>query len=125
MNLRTVPVVAGVVGGVCWLVRLVLDVAGVEGVVVDVLQWAGLVLVGIALAGMGAGLVGKSELWLRAIVAVAFPLLVWSVLEVLHPAGNPAVIDGVLGVVVAAICGRRLLERREREAKRPHGAHAR
>ena len=65
----------------------------------DVLQWVGLVLLAVALAGLGAGLVGRSEVWLQAIVAVAFPLLVWSVLEVLHPAGDPEVIDGVFGVV--------------------------
>jgi len=125
MSLRTVTMLSGVVGGVCWLIRLGLDLAGTsDGALVDVLQWAGLVLLGIALAGIGARLVGR-EVWLRAIVAVAFPLLVWSVLEVLHPAGNPAVIDGVLGAVLLAICGRRLLQHREREKPRAHGAHSR
>ena len=127
MNLRTVTMGAGVLGGVCWLVRLVLDLTGTDdGTLVAVLEWGGLVLVGIALAALGAGLVGKSELWLRAIVAVAFPLLVWSVLEVLRPAGNPAVVDGILGVVVLAICAHRLQQGGgPRTERRPHGAHAR
>ena len=102
MSLRTVTMASGVVGGLCWAARMVLDLAGThDGAAVDVLRWAGLALVGIALAALGAGLVGR-EPWLRVVVAVAFPLLVWSVLEVLHPAGNPAVIDGVFGLVVVA-----------------------
>ena len=125
MDLRTVTAGAGVLGGVCWLIRLVMDVAGAgDGTPSDALYWAGLVLIAVALAGVGAGLVGR-ERWLQAIVAVAFPLLVWSVLEVLHPAGNPAVIDGIFGLVVLAIGARRLLQGREREPHRPHGAHAR
>ena len=131
MNLRTVTTVtmgAGVLGGLCWLLRLVLDLAGTDdGGLVDVLEWAGFVLVAIALAALGAGLVGKSELWLRAIVAVAFPLLVWSVLEVLRQAGNPAVVDGILGAVVLAICAHRLTQGGggPQAERRPHGAHAR
>ena len=127
MDLRTSTMVSGVVGGVCWLVRLVLDLAGTDdGTLVDVLEWGGLALVGIALAAIGASLVGKSELWLRAIVAVAFPLLVWSVLEVLRQAGDPAVVDGILGVVVLAVCARRLKQGgAPRPERRPHGSHAR
>ena len=127
MNLRTVTMGVGVLGGVCWVLRLVLDVAGSgNGAFLDVLEWAGLVMVGVALAALGAGLVGKSELWLRVIVALAFPLLVWSVLEVLRPAGNPAVVDGLLGAVVLATCARRLTrDGGPAAAPRAHGAHAR
>lgn len=127
MSLRTVTLGAGVLGGVCWLVRLLLDLAGADGgTPADLLRWTGLVLLAVALAGLGAGLVGKSEVWLQAIVAVAFPLLVWSVLEVLHPAGDPEVIDGVFGAVMVAVCGRRLaVHRGEQRAGRVHGAHAR
>ena len=125
MNLRTVTMGAGVLGGVCWLLRLVLDLAGLDGALLGALAWAGLLLLAAGLAGLGAGLVGR-EPWLQAIVAVAFPLLVWSVLEVLHPAGDPEVIDGVFGVVVAVICGRRLLAYRSaRPERRVHGAHSR
>ncbi len=126
MNLRTVTMVSGVLGGLLWLLRLVVDlVSSDSGTVLDVLQWAGLVLLAIALAGLGAGLVGR-ELWLQVIVAIAFPLLVWSVLEVLHPAGDPEIIDGVFGAAMIAICARRLLEKRhERDAHRVHGTHAR
>lgn len=130
MSRRTVTMVSGVLGGLCWLARLVLDLVGSDsadgGTVTEVLQWAGLVLLAIALAGLGAGLVGRSELWLQGIVAVAFPLLVWSVLEVLHPAGDPEVIDGVLGAVMVVVCARGLVASRgERPDRRLHGTHAR
>ena len=126
MNLRTVTMVSGVVGGLCWVAGLVVDLVGSDsGPLVDALHWAGLVLLAIALAGIGAGLVGR-VLWLQAIVAVAFPLLVWSVLEVLHPAGDPEIIDGIFGAAMVAIGARRLLEHRgEREDRRVHGTHAR
>ncbi|MBB6628566.1 hypothetical protein H5V45_14670 [Nocardioides sp. KIGAM211] len=127
MDLHTVARGSGLLGGLCWVVRLVLDLAGSgTGGAADGLYWVGLVLLAVGLAGMGAGLVSTSATWLQAIVAVAFPLLVWSVLEVLHPAGNPRVIDGVLGLVVAGAAVQRLLrDRRRREARRRAGAHAR
>ena len=55
----------------------------------------------VALFGVGTTFVSKGAVWLQVIVGIAFPLLVWSVVEVLHPAGDPAVIDAVVGLLVA------------------------
>lgn len=87
---------AGLLGGLLWVARLVADN--------DVLRWAGLVLLAVAGAGAGAALVSSSASWLRLIVAVALPVLVWSVLEVLHEGGDDAVIDAVVGGAVALVC---------------------
>ena len=129
MNLRTVTLWSGVLGGSCWVVRAGLDLAGTDdGALVDALHWGGLVLLALALAGYGAGLESRSAAWLRLIVAVAFPLLVWSVLEVLRRAGDPAVIDGVLGLALLVVSGARMRgarSRPEREPRRGHGAHSR
>ena len=38
-----------------------------------------------------------ARVWLRVIVGIAFPALVWSVLEVFRAAGDPEVVDGVFG----------------------------
>jgi hypothetical protein len=121
--------VAGVVGGVSWMARLGLDLAGIgsDGLLAA-LQWGGLVLLGVAMFGLGLGLVSRSAAWLQAIVGIALPLLVWSVVEVLHDAGDPVVIDGFVGLVVAALCGAALGRRSEERQPRPrrtHGAHAR
>lgn len=101
MDLRAIARWAGLVGGLAWLTRYLLDLVSAGQSILSVLYWLGLVLLFAAMASMGAGLV--SATWLRAIVAVAFPLLVWSVLEVLHPAGNAYAIDGVFGLLAAVI----------------------
>jgi hypothetical protein len=129
MSLRALAMVSGVVGGVSWLARLVLDRAGVGGEeLLDALHWGGLALLGVALFGFGAGLVSRSAHWLQVIVGIALALLVWSVVEVLHDAGDPLVIDGVVGGIVAVVSvaalGRRS-EGRENPPRRTHGAHAR
>lgn len=119
MDLRLIARWAGLAGGLFWLARLVLDLAGQGGSLLDVLHGVGLVLLAGSLVSTGAGLVSRSATWLRAIVAVAFPLLVWSVLEVLHPAGDPIVIDGIFGLVVAALAAYALLTRRPERPGRP------
>jgi uncharacterized membrane protein YccC len=129
MSLRSLAMVCGVVGGVSWLSRLVLEQAdaGGEGLL-DGLYWAGLALLGIALFGFGAGLVSRSAHWLQAIVGIALALLIWSVVEVFHDAGNPTVIDGVVGGVIAVLAIATLSRRsdgHQNPARRAHGAHAR
>ena len=62
------------------------------------------------------------------IVGIAFPLLVWSVVEVVHSAGDPVVIDAVFGVLIAGICLLALGPSRggdEKPPRRHAGAHAR
>ena len=65
----------------------------------DTVYWAGLGLLGLALACAGGGLVSRSALWLRVIVALAFPLLVWSVYAVVKGDDDAVMLDGVLGAV--------------------------
>ena len=131
MSLRAVALVSGVAGGLCWLALLVLDRMDSGGMGVhDLLHWGGLVLLGLAMVGFGASLVSRSALWLRVIVGIAFPALVWSVLETIHPAGDPETIDGIFGGVVALLSVIGLARRREpKEAvppRRTHGgAHSR
>ena len=127
MDLRAIARWAGLVGGLAWLTRYLLDLAGAGQSILSVVYWLGLVLLFAAMASMGAGLVSSSATWLRAIVAVAFPLLVWSVLEVLHPSGNAYAIDGVFGLLAAVIAGIAIAKapRERRPRTRSAGAHAR
>ena len=125
MDLRVIARWAGLVGGLAWLTRYLLDLVGASQSTMSVLYWLGLVLLFGGMASMGAGLV--SATWLRAIVAVAFPLLVWSVLEVLHPTGNAYAIDGVFGLLAAVIAAVAMSKapRERRPRTRSAGAHAR
>ena len=130
MNLRAVALVSGVIGGLCWSVRGVLHLveAGSPGLL-DALHWAGLALLGLAMIGFGAGLVSRSAVWLRVIVGIAFPALVWSLLEVFRPVADTEMVDAVFGalVVVVSIVGlSRRPERPEAAPRRTHrGSHSR
>ena len=130
MNLRAVALVSGVAGGLCWSTRLVLHLTETGGSgLLDGLQWAGLVLLALAMVGFGAGLVSSSAVWLRVIVGIAFPALVWSLLEVFRPVADTEVVDGVLGAIVLVVSllglGRRPA-RSEPPPRHTHGgAHAR
>ena len=130
MNLRAVTLVFGVAGGLCWSTRLVLHLTETGGSGLhDGLQWAGLVLLAVAMVGFGAGLVSSSAAWLRVIVGIAFPALIWSLLEVFRPVADTEVVDGVLGaiVLVVSLLGlRRRPARSEPPSRHTHrGAHAR
>jgi hypothetical protein len=97
MTLRSVATAFGLVGGLCWVVRAFADQ--------DVLGLVGFVLLGVGAAAAGAALVSSSAPPLRVFVAVAFPLLVWSVLEVARDAGADRSVDAVFGAagVLAAL----------------------
>ena len=99
MNLRALAVLAGLLGGACWAVRWILDLAGNDPSWGETAHWAGLGLLGLALAGVGAGLVSRGAVWLRVLVAIAFPLLVWSVYSTIRGTGDDVRLDGLLGVV--------------------------
>jgi uncharacterized membrane protein YjjP (DUF1212 family) len=123
MNIRTLARVCGLLGGACWVVRLVRG-----GEVGDPLYWAGLALLFVGMFGLGTMLVSKGAVWLQVIVGIAFPLLVWSVVEVVHTAGDPVVIDAVVGVLIAGTCLLALGRSGGGEEKPPRrhaGAHAR
>ena len=129
MNLRVLAAAAGVLGGACWVVRWIADVVGDAPGWADGAHWAGLGLLGIALAGVGAGLVSSSATWLRAIVAVAFPLLVWSVYQVVKGTGDDLRLDGIIGLVAtlgsAVMLVRARGERRgDEQPRRRHGSHS-
>ncbi len=98
MSLRSVATAFGLVGGLCWVIRAFSDQ--------DVLGPVGFILLGIGAAAAGAALVSSSAPPLRLLVAVAFPLLVWSVLELARDNGPDSSIDGgfgAAGVVVALV----------------------
>jgi hypothetical protein len=131
MNLRVLAAVAGALGGACWVARWGADLAGDAPGWADGAYWAGLGLLGVAFAGVGAGLVSRSASWLRVIVAVAFPLLVWSVYSVVNGVGDDLRLDGILGVV--AILGSVAIVIRDRDGRpvahhqqppRSHGSHS-
>jgi hypothetical protein len=124
MNVRPLARVCGLLGGLCWVVRWVLG----DGAMGDALQWAGLLLLFVGMFGLGAALVSKGAVWLQVIVGVAFPLLVWSVVEVLHASGDGVMIDAVAGAVIAVACVLALGpggDGGERPPRRHAGAHAR
>ena len=126
MDPRTYARTAGLLGGLSWVVRFVLDLNGSgTGIAADVLWWAGLVLLAVALAALGASLVSRSALWLRVIVGVAFPLLVWSVLEVLNPAGDQEAVDGIFGALAAVVAVVGLLRSRPPRRRSHAGVHSR
>jgi hypothetical protein len=120
--LHVAAAVPGLLGGLCWVVRWLLEPAWA-----DALATTGLVLLGLALAGTGAGLVSRSAVWLRVLVAVAFPLLVWSVYAVVKGDSEGLLLDGVLGVVAVLGAGGLLLRERRSAARRTPraGSHAR
>jgi hypothetical protein len=118
MNVRPLARVCGVLGGACWLARVFFD-----GTLGDALQWAGLGLLLVGLFGLGTTFVSKSAVWLQVIVGIAFPLLVWSVVEVLAGEGDPVVFNAVVGVIVAVACAI-VLGRDEGGDERPPGRHA-
>jgi hypothetical protein len=90
-SLRSVATAFGLVGGLCWVIRAFSDQ--------EVLGPAGFALIGIACAAAGATLVSSSVVPLRLFVAVAFPLLVWSVLEVARDNGTDRSVDAIFGAV--------------------------
>ena len=112
--LTLVSRLAGVLGGSAWVVR---QAAGIDG-----LRLPGLVLLALSLAGGGAALVSSSAAWLRLIVAVAFPVLGWSVVEVLHDSADDSLADALVGGAVAVVCVLGLA--RPRRTRRTSGAHA-
>ena len=125
--LRAVGPVAGVIGGLCWAARWGADLAGRDPGWGPAVHWIGLAFLLVMLAGLGTELVSKGAVWLRAIVAVALPLLVWSVYAVVRGDGDGIVLAGVLGLLAALTSGGALLATR-RAAPAPstgrHGSHA-
>jgi len=126
----TLARVAGVLGGLCWFGRAILDDGTGPTSLIDALYWGGLALLALALLGIGAGLVTGLPA-LRILVAVCLVLLGWAVLEFLRDQYADRWVDGVLGLLVALYCLAGLLRRRgrgsdrpPREPRRSSGSHA-
>lgn len=122
----TLPRVAGVLGGLCWVLRAVLDDGDGPTSLIDALHWGGLALLVLALLGIGAGLVSGLPA-LRVLVAVCLVALGWAVLEFGHQQWPDRGVDGVLGALVALYCVGGLVRRRSRAAptaRRSSGTHA-
>jgi hypothetical protein len=121
---------AGIVGGLCWVGRAVLDTGAARAGAIDALHYGGLALLLIALLGIGSGLV-SGLLALRVVVAVCLVALCWAVVSFLHTQYPDQVVDGVVGAVMVAYCVVGLLTRRSHDgggdaptSHRSPGSHA-
>jgi hypothetical protein len=130
MTPTTLARVAGVLGGLCWLARAILDDGNGPTSAIDALHWGGMALLAIALLGIGADLVtGLAAL--RVVVAICLVLLAWAVLEFLHNQYDDRWVDGIVGLLVALYCAAGLVQRHRhpddgepRAPRRSSGSHA-
>jgi len=130
MTPTTLARVAGVLGGLCWLARAILDDGNGPTSAIDALHWGGSALLAIALLGIGADLV-TGLVALRVVVAICLVLLAWAVLEFLHSQYDDRWVDGIVGVLVALYCVVGLVQRHRhpdddepRAPRRSSGSHA-
>jgi hypothetical protein len=120
---------AGVLGGLCWVLRAILDDGDGSEALINALHYGGMALLALALLGIGAGLV-SGLVALRIVVAVCLLALAWAVLEFLHQQYDDRVVDGVVGALLAAYCLTGLLVRRRHggggspRPRRSSGSHA-
>jgi hypothetical protein len=105
-DLRRLTQIAGLVGGLLWVLAYFLpDGGAAEAALLKV----GAVLLTVALCGLGLLLVRSDFLALRIFVAVAVPLLVWGVFGIVHQSlSDPELVDGVFGAIVGLVSGVRL-----------------
>jgi hypothetical protein len=117
----SLPRIAGLLGGLCWVGRAVLDDGNGPASLIDALHYGGLALLVLALLGIGGELV-TGLVPLRVLVAVCLVALAWAVLEFLHHEYADRGVDGVLGGLMAVYCLVGLLLRR-RDEEHPAGHH--
>jgi hypothetical protein len=115
---------AGLLGGLCWLGYAAFNDYDAATSAVNALYWGGAALILIALVGLGAGLVSGAA-WLRVVVGLCVPLLVWSILEVLHTETSDDIVDGGFGLALALLCAAALLGGTPKDDAVPGGSHAR
>ncbi len=85
---RTPACLSGILGGLCWFARYLLDDLGVitaGGQVGTALRWAGLTWLALAVFAAGAGLTSRSVVALRLLVGVCVVLLAATALSLLYP----------------------------------------
>ncbi|HEX3295659.1 MAG TPA: hypothetical protein VHR85_02470 [Nocardioides sp.] len=106
LDLRRAAPIAGLTGGVAWVLAYVLPDGGTLETTV---LWAGAVLLTVALFGLGLLLVRSEVLALRVFVALALPTLVWGVFALVHGSlSDPERVDAVFGAIVGLVSGVRL-----------------
>ena len=122
--------IAGILGGLCWIGRALLDDGNGPTGIIDGLHYGGLALLILALLGIGGGLV-SGLMALRIVVAVCLVALAWAVLSFLHQQYSDRSVDGILGGLMVFYCVVGLLAHRSQrhgdDDPRPHrssGSHA-
>ena len=130
VSLTSLARVAGILGGLCWIARALLDDGDGPTAVIDALHYGGLALLVIALLGIGAGLV-SGLMALRVVVAICLVALAAAVVSFLHEQYSDRLVDGILGGLMVVYCVIGLLVRRGRtpgddtpESRHSRGAHA-
>lgn len=105
LDLRRTAQLAGLVGGVAWVLAFFLPDGGAARAVV----WVGAILLTAALLGLGLLLVRSDVPALRLFVALACPALVWGVFGIVHGAlPDPGLGDAAFGAIAGLVCGVRL-----------------
>jgi hypothetical protein len=106
LDLRRTAQLAGLTGGVAWVVAFFLSDGGS---LETALLWVGALLLTVALFGLGLLLVRSDVLALRVFVALALPTLVWGVFAIVHDStADPELVDAVFGAIVGLVSGLRL-----------------
>ncbi|HCB06848.1 MAG TPA: hypothetical protein DEQ43_21835 [Nocardioides bacterium] len=129
MTVGTLARIAGFLGGLCWVLRAVLDDGNGPASLINALHYGGVALLVLALLGIGAGLVSGLPA-LRVLVAICLVALAWALLEFLHQQFSDRWVDGVLGALMAAYCLAGLAARRggrhdaPEQPRHPGGSHA-
>lgn len=95
MSPRLAAVASAMIGGGLWIFRWVAEAP-------VAVHWVGLVLVALALVPVGARLV-SGVAPLRVVVAVALPLLVATLVELVRPASDAGGVGALLGVVTVVV----------------------
>jgi hypothetical protein len=112
LDLRRTAQAAGLVGGIAWVVASFLP-NDPRTSLATLLLWLGLLLLTVALLGLGLMLVKSDVLPLRVFVALALPTLVWGVFAIVRDsASDRPLVDAVFGAVVGLISGLQLVRRR-------------
>jgi hypothetical protein len=106
---------AGILGGLCWIGRAILDDGNGPTSVIDGLHYGGLALLVIALLGIGGGLV-SGLVALRVFVAICLVALAAAVVSFLHQQYSDRSVDGILGGLMVFYCIVGILARRSRAA---------
>jgi len=107
--------IAGILGGLCWIGRAILDNGDGPTSVIDGLHYGGLALLVIALLGIGGGLV-SGLVALRLVVAICLVALAAAVVSFLHQQYTDRSVDGILGGLMVFYCVVGILARRSQAA---------